>query len=127
MRALIRRRIGRGLEPPYFRRLLAERHGEPFQLVASSHEHGDAIARLVLLEARGKLIRPYTEIVNRDDFIIDVDPRLDRRRAAAYLRDNEAALVDARRDAERGLGGRVRGLEAQTVPPKRFAVVEILS
>src|SRR6185503_20262369 len=76
-----------------------ERHRNAHQLLAAGDEERDLVAGPVLLETVFQSIGAHAEVVDGENLVVDVEAGDVRRRIALHLRDDEAAVVVAGRDA----------------------------
>ena len=82
------------------------------------------VARLVLLQTSGPTVWPNAKLVNRNNFVIDIDAGGQRRRIAADLRDEQPPTVDTRGDPEPRLVGRSGRAKLQAESFKRLGVFD---
>jgi hypothetical protein len=71
------------------------------------------------------LIGADAEVANREDLVVDVEARVDRRRVAPHLRHDQAAGIVARRGAEPGPRRRGAGPEAQPQGVEGLGVLQL--
>src|SRR5271157_2360120 len=125
--------LGIHLQHPLARRLLAEAGLESPQPVAPGDQERHLLAGLETLHPPGPLVGMNPIIADGQDFVADVETRLESRRAAFDLVDHQAALLILGQQAQPCLGRLVRVLvllivlgEAKAQPVEGLGVIELL-
>jgi hypothetical protein len=59
-------------------------HVDLHQSIATRDQHRNLVARLVLIESRGKAISPHSHVINGENLVVHVEAGIDGRRAAPH-------------------------------------------